>query len=432
MIRIYFNPEGGAGGGGVQEAAPAAAPSVTPAAAAQAPSQGSAVPSVSQQAPQSPAPALSAEPGAVTTQQSTGDQQSDARVISRMPTLDTPEYWEAFNKLSIDERRQLESEVYDIEIGLAESPIKGDVNPVAPVNASEISEDQLFLTQEEMTALDPKIQAIINKMQSHISEVEPFLDEKVKNGMDIMVRDPIIAARLAEINGEEGPYVIPAQLLQSFNPSSILSDEVLNNLDPSTDPDGFKEGIHSSLSKAYERGAKDADARVRIETGRQMELQQNASIIGQQFSELIAARSELKPPDGVSGMNDSRHPGNKFYNWAKENYTDNFFLKNPNAAEAAYMAYQTVTGGLKSGVSNIVNAQRFQFIRKLEQASQAARTIPPTAPSHVSDKTQNLIPGLDPERYLSDSSYATAIFQNADYKTRLRLEGLRETGRLTT
>ena len=427
MFRRYLSPEGGDGGGAAPQT-----PAPAPVAPKVPPSQPDPTPAVTTDdrvpspAPEGSQPASSpAPPG------SSGGE--DKRVISRMPTIDTPEYWKEFETLSIDDRKALEQEIFEIENGMAQPPVEKGEEPTPPVGEPPApgEEPDLFLTQEELNKLDPKTKSVIEKMQSHITSVEPFLDDKVRQGLEVFTKDPVIAARIAEINKEGDPFAIAGELTREFDPNTLMDATALESLDPVTDPDGFKKGIHDSIKKAYEKGAKDADLKAQIQNQENQEMSRRAAIITQQFDSLISKRPELKVPDGVTSLKDPRHPASKFFGWVQENYGDDFFLKNQNAAEAAYMAYQTVTGGMKTGFSNAVKADRFKFIRNMQKAEEAARTIPPNAPSSPGDKTQNILPGLDVERYLADHVYATKFFDNADYQTRLKLENLRETGRLT-
>jgi hypothetical protein len=237
--------------------------------------------------------------------------------------------------------------------------------------------------------------------------------------------DPIIAQRIQEISS--GKQWDPGELAKDFNPEGYLPQDLLKDLDPISDPQGFSQKLGEVLKKAHADGLKQGQTAKEFEMNQRVALAERKSFFDSGFKSLMDKHPELKPSDAsLSDIRDGRHPVNGFVKWAAQNMGDRYFLNPENKMpfDSAYAAYLASTGELDKAIGKVAETTRFKFIRSLKDAQTTAATVGRTTPSAPPTQASP-VPNLDVQRYLSDPVYATSFYNNADHPTRLKLEQVR-------
>lgn len=348
-----------------------------------------------------------------------------------MPPRGSDEYWARFDTLSAEDKYKVESEWKDVDTGAAEAPKPADPNAPAkdpaaqPLPGDKPAEggEDLFLDESFVAALPEREQKAVRAMQSTLDQFGDLMTPEFQEGMDRMVKDPIIKARMDEL--ASGKQWEAGELAKEFNPDVYVKPEDLEKIDPVTDPEGFK-NYHRQLAKqAYEDGLKKGSFATELKMQQQVHFAERKSKFDTGFSKLADAHPELKAKDpSVKEFNDPNHPMFPFLKWAAANYRDSFFLGNENAFEAAYASFLASGGKLNQAITSHVQRANLKFIRGVQEAAKTAATVGRNT-STSAPQAQPLVPGVDSDRYLSDREYARQVYDRADHPTRQKLEALR-------
>lgn len=414
-------------------AAPAAAPASSPSSSSSNAPQGApgAQPGA---APSVPASAGAPAPAAGASSPAAGaPAAAPARVIEGMPPRGTDEYWAKFDTLSPEDKYKVEAEWKDVDSGAAEAPKPADPNapkkddpaakPLPGDKPAENGED-LFLDESFVAALPEREQKAVRAMQATLDQFGDLMTPEFQEGMDRMVKDPLIKMRMEEMAA--GNVWEPGELAKEFNPDTYVKAEELEKLDPVTDPDGFR-NFHRQLAKqAYEDGLKKGSFATEYKMQQQIAFAERKSKFDVGFNKLAEAHPELKAKDpSIKEYHDPRHPMHAFIKWAGANYRDEFFMKNENSFEAAYASFLASGGKLDQAITSHVQRANLKFIRNVEQATKTAAATVGRNTSTAAPSGQPLVPGVDADRYLSDPDYARKAWDSADFPTRQKLEQLR-------
>ncbi len=436
------NSQGGQGAAPAAPAAPAAAPAAPAAAPASSPSSSpSPAPQGAQGAPAtggaaSAGPSGAPAPAAGAPSPAAGaPAAAPARVIESLPPRGSDEYWAKFDALSPEDKYKVESEWKDVDTGAAEGPKPADPNapkdpaaqPLPGDKPAEGGED-LFLDEAFVAALPEREQKTVRAMQSTLDQFGDLMTPEFQEGMDRMVKDPIIKARMDELS--TGKVWESAELTKDFDPGAYVKAAELERLDPVSDPEGYR-AYHDKLTRtAYEDGLKKGSLATEYKMQQQVAFAERKSKFDVGFNKLAEVHPELKAKDpSVKEFNNPNHPMFPFLKWAAANYRDSFFMGTENAFEAAYASFLASGGKLNQAISSHVQRANLKFIRGVQEAQKTAATVGRQT-STSAPQAQALVPGIDADRYLSDKDYARQVYDRADHPTRQKLEALRY-GRLT-
>ncbi len=348
-----------------------------------------------------------------------------------MPARGSDEYWAKFDTMTPEQRYQVEREWHDVESGTAEAPKPPDPNAPAPTDDkakalpgdAPAAAEELFLEESWLGTLPEREQKTIRAMQASLDQFQPMMTPEFQEGMDRMVKDPIIKQRMDEIAG--GNLWEPGDLAKEFNPAAYVKPEELEKLDAVSDPEGYKAYHENLVKQAYTDGLKKGSFATKYEMQQEVAFAEKKSKFDLGFGKLAEAHPELKAQDStVKEFSDPKHPIFPFLKWASVNYRDDFFLKNENGFEAAYAGFLASGGQLNKAIASHVQAANMKFIRAVNDASKTAATVGRNS-SAQTPQAKALIDGVDTDRYLSDGNYARQVFDRADQPTRQKLEKLR-------
>lgn len=413
-FRLYLDPEGSAGG---QPAAPAPEPSPTPAAVitpAAPPAAGEPAAPIATPAPSPAAPGAEAPPAAT----------PDTRIIATMPPPGTPEYFAAFEALSMEDKRKVEAEVMAITRGEAEAPKAADPAAPAPVAGEPDWKpgDAPFITDEEIAILPERQKETFLKMQQTLDEVAPLLSEDFQRGFKNFSEDPVIKERISQI--QNGQLFDVTGILMGYNPEVAGKIEDLTAIDPNMNPDEFASAVESRDKKVFEDGVRKGRNAGLLEARKEVQTIEIRGRIEQGFSSLAEKHPELKG-EGKWAV-DATHPANNFYKYLIEKKLSDAFLLDKGGFESAYAAFLASNGALDGNIQKHVQNERFKFIRNISEAQKTeAKVLGRGTPAGSLVNANPLIPGVDVDRYMTDQAYARAKFDESDLPTKRRLEQLK-------
>lgn len=428
-LKLYRDP-GTAGGGGSAATAIATAPAAPSAPAPVAPAAPAAAPSpagAGAVAPAAPAPAGgAAAAGAPSTGAPPAAAPAFKSALEGLPQRGTAEYMKAFNDLPRERQQAIEAEVLDRDLHPQKYAELDKAKPGDPAAAGADGQVELGWTEEQMAALDPHTQASIKAMQEVINQVAPYVEGgKLNEGMQVLVNDPVVKARMAQLSKGEDPYAIPPEIEDAFDPSSYITREDLANIDLQLKPKESRELLATALQKAFEDGAKNAAMKGEYEKNGAVAFVRRQGVFTQQLGQLMEKNPSLKSDKPFS---DAAHPLNPYVKWAGEHLGDDFLEQ--HGQEVGYAAYLTATGGMQKTLQNVAKNTTLMFIRAVENGDKKVAMMKPGGPAHPAQAPNPELGGVDAAKYLADPVYRRNAFASAKPEVRKKLEVLVATGKL--
>lgn len=424
-LNIQRDP--GAEGGGGSAASPSPAASGAPAAAAApsaSPQAGS--PGVPSGAPGAAAPGGAAQAAAPAAGAAPAAAPAFKSSLEGLPQRGTAEYMKAFNDLPRERQQAIEQEVLDRELNPKKyEDLDKQGKPAAPAENPD-GTVELGWTEEQLAALDPHTQASIKAMQGIIDQVAPYVqDGQLNQGMQVLINDPVVKARMAEISKGADPYAIPEDLEEKFDPSEFMTAEELSAIDLQLKPKESREMLASSLQKAYEAGAKNAAMKAEYEKNGAVAFERRKSLFTTQLDKLQASNPSLKSDKPLS---DPNHPLNPYVKWAGENLGDDFLES--HGQEVGYAAYLASSGRMQETLKAVATRTQLAFVRAVENGDRKVAMLPPGGKASPAALPNADLGGVDPQKYKTDATYRRNAFAAATPDVRRKLEVLSATGKL--
>lgn len=360
-----------------------------------------------------------------------------------MPERNTPAYWEKFDTLSLEQRQQLEQEAKAFARGDLKKPdappdpaaatLPGDTPPAQPQDELGV-DDTMFgalrsALPPEHHAMFDRVTKTVSAMQEQLEKVAPYFDPKFEQGLGVLSQDPILAARIKEI--QDGNPFKPAALESlSLDPNAILQGSKLMEIDPAVNPEGFQTELVAVLKKAFEEGARGGYLKAEYAGNEKAAFTQRVAAFESDLNELMnkPGNEALRPTEKGIRVGDKRHPLNPFVVWLKNPALGDSYVQTVGM-EAAYATYLAQSGKLQQSFKAVEERTRINFYKKVQSAVAAGNNLSNISNAVPANSSPEL-PGIDTARYLKDFAYAKDIFDRADDKTRAKLEKLR-TGTLT-
>lgn len=432
MVKLLRDP-GSAGGGGSGSA------TATPAAPA------SASPSPAGGAAASPAPASAGAPGSAPAAPGGGGGQGPGQgapagapaaaapaaapfksALEGLPQRGTPEYMKAFNELPRERQTAIEAEVLDREMNPKKYEDLDKQKSPDPAAAPAGDDEALGWTEEQLNALDPHTQKSIRAMQGIIDQVKDYVqDGKLKDGMQVLVNDPVVKARMAELSNAQDPYAIPEELEAKFDPAAYITKDELASIDLQLKPAESRQTLASALEKAYNAGAKNMAMRAEYEKSGAVAMERRIGLFNQQLGKLMESNPSLKSD---KPFNDPSHPLHEYVVWAGENLGDDFLEQ--HGQEVGHAAFLAAKGRLQETMKNVAKNTQMAFIRAIEAGDKKVAMMPRGGQAQAPQAPDPALGGVDPAKYLSDPTYRRTAFQGASPEVRRKLEILSSTGKL--
>lgn len=348
------------------------------------------------------------------------------------------EYIEWFNELPHDQRVRVEQEWMDGyeqksseegEGGAAGQPPEGEGGK-PPEGSGEGQggntdpNDVGEWTPEEFAALDESSQARIKSMQGIIDKVAPYLDGSLEEGMRIIQEDPIIKARMEEIQGK-GEYAMPESVSKEFNVSDYLTDDDAKHFQLLDD--AGKAAFAKIISHAYENGAKQGGLAEQYNSKEALLREQRVNTFTRELNAIVADTPSLSVPNGEDGnpvpFKDPSHPLNPYLVWAGQNMSDDMLANIGH--KAGYAAYLAATGKQDEAMNNVAKHVRTTFLKNMDNMDKQVATTAgrqSQTPGHSKGRMWN---DIDLDKYRKDETYARQVFGGADHATRKKLEQFR-------
>jgi hypothetical protein len=413
----------GAEGGGGLAATPAAPASAAPAPAAAPAAAPSSAPAAAHAAGAVAAPAGGAAPAAAPA------APAFKSALEGLPARGTAEYMKAFNDLPRERQQAIEAEVLDRDMHPQkyadldkQKPAAGD--PAVGPDGQPVAVE-LGWTEEAFAALDPHTQASVKAMQEVIDQVAPYVqDGKLKDGMQVLVNDPVVKARMAQLAKGEDPYAVPDELVDAFDPSSYITKEDLAQIDLQMKPVESRALLSGALQKAFEDGAKNAAMRGEYEKNSAVAMVRRQGLFQTQLGSLMNSNPSLKSDKPFS---DAAHPLHEYVKWAGDNLGDDFLEQ--HGQEVGYATYLAAKGKLKETMQNVVKTQQLSFIRAVENGDKKVAMMGRGGPATPPVSADPALGGVDAAKYLADPQYRRNAFANAKPEVRRKLEVLSATGK---
>ena len=242
-------------------------------------------------------------------------------------------------------------------------------------------------------------------MQKQLSEVAPYLEPAFGQGMKIFETDPVIKNRINEILGKGTGVAEP--ILKEFNAAEFLNPDVIDVIDPVTDPDGYKKAHEDAVKAAYEKGAQRGMVSKEVEHQHAVAVAEAKGKLEIGFNGLRDKHPELKSDLSIW---DPASPMKPFLLWTRDNITDSFLLNGKNGYENAYAAYLSETGQLNGAFKNVEIRARTSFIREIDKKAKEAATVS-RGGGGAAIPVVEVVPGVDSEKYLTDPVYRRQTFQ---------------------
>jgi hypothetical protein len=421
LLSLYRDP-GAEGGGGLAATtiapAPVAPPAAAPAAAPSPAPGGAAAPVAAAPAGGgAPVPAAAAAPAA----------PAFKSALEGLPARGTAEYMKAFNDLPRERQQAIEAEVLDRDMHPQKYVELDKPKPAAgdPAVGPDGQPVELGWTEEAFAALDPHTQASVKAMQEVIDQVAPYVqDGKLKDGMQVLVNDPVVKARMAELAKGEDPYAVPEELVDAFDPSSYITKEDLAAIDLQLKPKESRELLAGALQKAFEDGAKNASMRAEYDKNSAVALVRRQGLFQTQLGQLMNSNPSLKSDKPFS---DAAHPLHDYVKWAGDNLGDDFLEQ--HGQEVGYATYLAAKGKLKETMTNVAKQTQLSFIRAVENGDKKVAMMQRGGPASPPNIANPELGGVDPAKYLADPQYRRNAFANAKPEVRKKLEVLSATGK---
>jgi hypothetical protein len=268
-------------------------------------------------------------------------------------------------------------------------------------------------------------------MQGIISQFAPYLDGSLDKGLEIVQNDPIIKARLQEIQ-ENGEHSIPESLTKQFNVLDYLSPEdqkVYSLLD-----EKGKTSLLQTISRAFEDGARRGQVSEQYNTREALMKEQRLNTYTKELEKIVSSTPSLKVPVDARGeavpFKDPNHPLNPYLKWAAQNLSDAQLDKIGH--KAGHAAYLAATGQQDQAMENVAKQVRTTFLKQFDNLDKNIATTAGRQTQSPSGQGTKMYNGIDLGKYKTDIEYRKQVFLGSDQKTRTKLEQFIYNGQVPT
>jgi len=369
-------------------------------------------------------------------------------VTTLPPDRNSDEYWEAYDKLSSDDRNKIAQELVDLpfnkdlqeELNEAinrDVKAKEGLNDVDKDSADDKSADadgdsnapdnsDIKISADQFKELAPEVQEVVQEMQKTITDLGKYADPDFQEGLKVFTSDPIIAARSKELQeGKTLDQTMEDLKTNGFDPNDIVDSKEFsevfgkNNMGQEQQQ-WLSNKLHDAANAGFQQATKMASVVAKQGAARQ----EIRAELDKQVAGMIS-----KNPSMASDLatNDPNHPLSEFFKW-----TDGqFSTKQVNKLGVAevFKMYNSVTGGEQKSFDNVIKDTKLKFLDDMESIDKTARTMlkGQGTPQQTSGQMYN---GIDLGRYNKDPGYAERMYDQANWDTQKGLEYFKYNGKL--